>query len=88
MNHRADTPVAVATWEFAGPAVTAAGQAITSGGAAMDAVESGINVAELDPAITSVGYGGLPNAEGVVEVDAAVMDGPTHNAGSVAGVHP
>ena len=74
MNHRADTPVAVATWEFAGPAVTAAGKAITAGGAAMDAVESGINVAELDPAITSVGYGGLHNAEGVVEVVIEIGD--------------
>jgi len=41
----------------------------------MDAVEKGINVPEDDPKVTSVGYGGLPNEEGVVELDAAIMDG-------------
>ncbi len=42
---------------------------------------------ENDPAVTSVGYGGLPNAEGVVELDAAIMDGTRHRAGSVCSLH-
>ncbi len=79
-------PVAVATWEFGGPAATAAGEVLGAGGVSLDAVEAGINVTELDPEVGSVGYGGLPNTDGIVEVDAAVMDGPTHDAGSVAGL--
>ena len=50
----------------------------------LDAVEKGANVVELDPEDTSVGYGGLPNEECVVQLDASVMYGPTHNCGSVA----
>jgi len=53
----------------------------------MDAVEKGINTAEDDPNITSVGYGGLPNAEGEVELDAAIMDGTRHRAGAVCSLH-
>ncbi|MDH3650160.1 MAG: N(4)-(beta-N-acetylglucosaminyl)-L-asparaginase [Saprospiraceae bacterium] len=52
----------------------------------LDAVEIGANVVELDPDDTSVGYGGLPNEEGVVQLDASIMYGPTHNCGSVAGL--
>ncbi len=53
-------------------------------GSMMDAVEKGANVVELDPADGSVGYGGLPNEEGVVSLDSCVMHGPTHNCGAVA----
>ena len=52
----------------------------------LDAVEKGANVVELDPADKTVGYGGLPNEEGVVELDASVMAGPTFNCGAVAGL--
>jgi len=50
----------------------------------LDAAIAGVNLVEDDPEDTSVGYGGLPNEEGVVELDAAVMHGPTHQAGAVA----
>ena len=52
----------------------------------MDAIESAANITERDPTVNSVGYGGLPNAAGIVELDAAIMDGPTHGAGAVAGI--
>lgn len=57
---------------------------LESGGSALDAVEKGANIIELDPEGTSVGWGGLPNEEGVVQLDSSIMDGRTYNAGSVA----
>jgi len=63
-----------------------AAQVVRDGGSALDAVERGVMVAEADPDNSSVGYGGLPNAEGIVELDAAIMDGATLNAGAVAGL--
>jgi len=65
-------------------AVSKAMEMINSGSDALDAVIAGVNIVEDDPNDTSVGYGGLPNEEGVVELDAAVMHGPTHRAGAVA----
>ena len=50
----------------------------------LDAVIAGVNIVEADPEDQSVGYGGLPNEDGVVELDASVMHGPTHNCGAVA----
>jgi N4-(beta-N-acetylglucosaminyl)-L-asparaginase len=50
----------------------------------LDAVIEGVNINEEDPGDTSVGYGGLPNEEGVVELDASVMHGPTRRCGAVA----
>jgi N4-(beta-N-acetylglucosaminyl)-L-asparaginase len=52
----------------------------------LDAVIAGVNINEEDPEDTSVGYGGLPNEEGVVELDACVMHGPSRRAGSVASI--
>ena len=57
---------------------------LKSGGDTLDAVIAGVSLVELDPEDTSVGYGGLPNEDGVVELDACVMHGPTRRAGSVA----
>ena len=57
---------------------------ITEGADVLDAVVAGVNIVELDPEDTSVGYGGLPNADGVVQLDASVMHGPLKRAGAVA----
>lgn len=65
-------------------AVGKAMEMIRGGADALDAVIAGVNLVEDDPNDHSVGYGGLPNEEGVVELDAAVMHGPTHRGGAVA----
>jgi len=57
---------------------------ITQGSDVLDALIAGVNVVELDPEDTSVGYGGLPNADGVVQLDASCMHGTTRRAGAVA----
>ncbi len=54
-----------------------------SGADTLDAVIAGVNIVELDPHDHSVGYGGLPNEDGVVELDASCMHGPTRRAGAV-----
>jgi N4-(beta-N-acetylglucosaminyl)-L-asparaginase len=59
---------------------------LKKGGDTLDAVIAAVTVVEDDPNDDSVGYGGLPNEEGEVELDASVMHGPTHRAGSVASV--
>jgi N4-(beta-N-acetylglucosaminyl)-L-asparaginase len=59
---------------------------LRSGGDTLDAAVAGVNINEEDPEDSSVGYGGLPNEEGVVELDASVMHGPTRRAGSVASI--
>src|SRR5258708_16648128 len=59
---------------------------LKKGGDTLDAVVAAVTVVEDDPNDDSVGYGGLPNEEGEVELDASVMHGPTHRGGSVAGV--
>jgi N4-(beta-N-acetylglucosaminyl)-L-asparaginase len=57
---------------------------MTEGKDVLDALIAGVNIVELDPEDTSVGYGGLPNAEGVVQLDASCMHGPRRRAGAVA----
>ena len=66
--------------------VETAFERISRGDDVLDALIAGVNIVELDPADTSVGYGGLPNAEGVVQLDASVMHGPTKRAGAVASI--
>src|SRR5215475_1216184 len=57
---------------------------ITSGADVLDALIAGVNIVELDPLDDSVGYGGLPNALGVVQLDSCCMHGPLKRAGGVA----
>lgn len=57
---------------------------ITQGADVLDAVIAGVNIVELDPLDDSVGYGGLPNAEGHVQLDSSCMHGPKRRAGAVA----
>jgi N4-(beta-N-acetylglucosaminyl)-L-asparaginase len=57
---------------------------MTKGSDVLDAVVAGVNLCELDPEDSSVGFGGLPNAEGVVQLDSCCMHGPTKRAGGVA----
>jgi len=64
-----------------------ANEILQAGGDTLEAVVSGVTIVEDDPEDSSVGYGGLPNEEGVVELDASVMHGPTRRCGAVAGVH-
>ncbi len=79
-----------------GPVVIASGNGVAACNRAMellkqgadpvDAVVAGVNLVEDDPQDHTVGLGGLPNEDGIVELDACVMHGPTHRAGAVAGL--
>jgi N4-(beta-N-acetylglucosaminyl)-L-asparaginase len=59
---------------------------MTRGSDVLDALISGVNIVELDPEDSSVGFGGLPNADGVVQLDACCMHGPLKRAGGVAAI--
>ena len=59
-------------------------QMMAQGSDVLDALIAGVNLCELDPQDTSVGYGGLPNADGVVQLDSCCMHGPMKRAGGVA----
>lgn len=76
-------PVAVASRNGLN-AVKLAVERMQAGVDPLEAAIAGVNLVEEDPNDTSVGYGGLPNEEGIVELDSAVMHGPTYRAGSVA----
>ena len=76
------TPAVISTWKHGLAANEAAWKVLAAGGRALDAVEQGARVSELDPAVTNVGYGGLPDRDGEVTLDACIMD-EFGNAGSV-----
>ena len=59
---------------------------ITKGEDVLDALIAGVNIVELDPEDTSVGFGGLPNADGIVQLDSCCMHGPKKRAGGVAAI--
>lgn len=77
-------PCVIATWPFGEGACRAALMRLESKASALDAVEAGANVTEDDAEVRSVGYGGLPNRDGAVELDAAIMDGVSHRCGAVS----
>src|SRR5438132_7559508 len=78
--------VVIATWPFGMTAVRAAAHLLEQGHPALDAAVAGGQAVEDDPTVDSVGYGGLGNAVGTVQLDACVMDGKTLACGSVAAV--
>src|SRR5215475_4324089 len=77
-----DRPVAIASTNGL-KAVELAVQRMKAGADPLDAAIAGVNLVEEDPNVMSVGYGGIPNEEGVVQLDASVMHGPTARAGAV-----
>jgi N4-(beta-N-acetylglucosaminyl)-L-asparaginase len=78
-----DLPLVVSTWHHGLAANETAWRTLESGGTVLDAVEQGVRVSEADPEEMSVGYGGFPDADGNVTLDACIM-APNGNAGSVA----
>ncbi|HSJ24566.1 MAG TPA: N(4)-(beta-N-acetylglucosaminyl)-L-asparaginase [Longimicrobiales bacterium] len=91
LRRTAARPVVVASGNGHGPrgpdgrsCVETAFARMTEGGDVLDALIAGVTIVELDPEDTSVGYGGLPNGDGVVQLDASVMHGPKRQAGAVA----
>lgn len=79
----ASKPIVLSTWNFGLAANVEAWKILSKGGRALDAVEAGAKVPEADPNETSVGYGGLPDRDGHVTLDACIMD-ENGNCGSVA----
>src|SRR5437763_7350764 len=78
--------VVIATWPFGQTAVKTAVPLLEAGKPALDAALAGAQAVEDDPKVHSVGYGGLGNSIGTVQLDACVMDGKTLTCGGVAGV--
>jgi isoaspartyl peptidase/L-asparaginase-like protein (Ntn-hydrolase superfamily) len=76
--------VVIATWKFGQTAARVAQPLLAEGRPALDAALAGAQAVEDDPKVHSVGFGGLPNAVGVVQLDACVMDGQTLACGGVA----
>jgi len=82
---KAVKPIVISTWDFGVAANKAAWEVLSKGGRALDAVEKGVHVPEADPNNQSVGYGGLPDRDGKVTLDACIMD-DLGNCGAVAGL--
>ncbi|HWU87581.1 MAG TPA: N(4)-(beta-N-acetylglucosaminyl)-L-asparaginase [Kofleriaceae bacterium] len=83
-KQKPELPAVIATWDYGVELCAAAQQVLAKKGDLLDALEKGVNVVEDDPKVTSVGFNGLPNEDGVVQLDASIMDGRTHAAGAVA----
>ena len=79
-------PVVIATWPFGRTAVEVAWDHLSKGEPALDSAIAGAQAVEDDPKVESVGFGGIANAVGTVQLDACVMDGLTLACGAVAGL--
>ena len=77
-----NNPVVVSTWDFGKTANAGAWNVLSKGGRALDAVEAGVMIPEADPTNQTIGYGGLPDRDGRVTLDACIMD-EKYNCGSV-----
>ncbi|MEO6721119.1 MAG: N(4)-(beta-N-acetylglucosaminyl)-L-asparaginase [Ferruginibacter sp.] len=75
-------PIVISTWDFGKEANAEAWKILNNGGRALDAVEAGVKIPEADPTNQSIGYGGLPDRDGKVTLDACIMD-EKYNCGSV-----
>jgi isoaspartyl peptidase/L-asparaginase-like protein (Ntn-hydrolase superfamily) len=82
-NSSGNGPIVLSTWDHGLAANEAAWKILAGGGRALDAVEAGVRVPEADPNVQSVGYGGLPDRDGRVTLDACIMD-ERSGCGSVA----
>ncbi len=71
---QSEKPIVLSTWDFGIPANEEAWKVLSSGGRALDAVEAGVKIPEGDPKVNTVGYGGLPDRDGHVTLDACIMD--------------
>ncbi|WP_242917897.1 isoaspartyl peptidase/L-asparaginase family protein [Pontibacter liquoris] len=80
---KSNQPIVISTWDHGMPANDAAWQVLAAQGHALDAVEAGVRIPEADPKVRTVGYGGYPDREGHVTLDACIMD-KEGNCGSVA----
>lgn len=78
-----DQPIVISTWDHGIPANESAWEILKNGGKAIDAVEAGVKIPEADPDVHSVGYGGFPDADGRLTLDACIMD-EHQQCGSVA----
>jgi len=76
-------PLIISTWNHGLPANNKAWEYLKKGKSALDAIEAGVKIPEADPAIRTVGYGGFPDREGKVTLDACIMDSDS-NCGSVS----
>lgn len=76
-------PIVISTWRHGMPANAKAWEILSKGGYALDGVEAGVMVAENDPETASVGYGGRPDREGIVTLDACIQN-ETGDCGSVS----
>ena len=75
-------PIVISTWDFGKAANAGAWEILKKGGRALDAVEAGVRIPEADETNQSIGYGGLPDRDGRVTLDACIMD-EFYNCGSV-----
>jgi N4-(beta-N-acetylglucosaminyl)-L-asparaginase len=82
MHPAINKPIVISTWDFGMAANKGAWEVLVKQGRALDAVETGVRIPEADPDINTIGYGGLPDRDGHVTLDACIMDEKS-NCGSV-----